>query len=120
MSTSKDSNLSRLLGQKNIARVTVNGVHCFALVDSGAEVSTIEKRFVPEADLQRLDFDLTVHTAGDNVLNYLGVAEIEVDLRPDLPCDSRQSEMVLALVVPDSSLESTVPMILGTNVISQQ
>jgi hypothetical protein len=60
----------------------VNGLQCSAFIDTGAEVTTVSKRFVQEQDIQDLDVALSVHGASGSVLPYIGVAEIEVNLSP--------------------------------------
>ena len=107
-----------MLGSKNVTNVRVNGNSCFALIDSGSEVSTIARSYVPDGDIQSLDIPLTVRAAGDHVVSYLGVAEIDVNLSPDIGDDSDKLT-VLALVVPDSNIDSSIPLILGTRVIRQ-
>ena len=114
----KGSQLSNLLGDKNVTNVMVNGKACLAIIDSGSEVSTIARSYVPDNDIQELDTQLTVHAAGGHVVTYLGVSEIDVQINPSIG-DDCDKLTVLALVVPDSNIDSTVPLILGTRVIRQ-
>ena len=96
----QDSTLSRLVGHPNVTEIIVNGNRCTALIDSGAEVSTVPESFIPVADLQSLDIDLTVNVAGNQKLTYSGMAEIDLNLRPDL--DNRDhNRTILSLVIPD-------------------
>ena len=98
--------------------VTVNVKACLTLIDSGSEVSTIARSYVPDNDIHELDTQLTVHAAGGHVVTYLGVSEIDVHINPSIgeDCDKLT---VLALVVPHSNIDSTVPLILRTRVIRQ-
>jgi len=112
----QDSTLSRLVGHPNVTEIIVNGNRCTALIDSGAEVSTVPESFIPVADLQSLDIDLTVNVAGNQKLTYSGMAEIDLNLRPDL--DNRDhNRTILALVIPDRYCDPKVPVVLGTKVI---
>ena len=47
----KDSQLSNVLGDKNVTNVTVNCISCLALIDSGSEVSTIASSYAPDNDM---------------------------------------------------------------------
>ena len=46
----------------------VNGVQCPALIDTGAEVTTVSKRLVYDHNIQDLDVALSVHGASGSVL----------------------------------------------------
>ena len=109
----EDSQLSNLLGDKNVTNVMVNSKACLALIDSGSEVSTIARSYVSDNDIQELDTQLMVHAAGGHIVTYLGVSEIDVHINPSVG-DDCDKLTVLALNVPDSNVDSTVPLILGT------
>ena len=46
----------------------VNGVQCPALIDTGAEVTTVSKWLVYDHNIQDLDVALSVHGASGSVL----------------------------------------------------
>jgi len=108
--------LSNLLGNKNITNVRVNNDSYFVLIDSGSDVSTITRSYIPDGNMQSLDIPHTVRAAGDLVVGYLRVAEIDVDLDPDVG-DANDTLTLLALILPDSSIDANVPLISGTRVI---
>jgi transposase InsO family protein len=110
--------LSRLVGRPNITEVVLNGKFCLALVDSGADISTVPESFVPASELQSLDVDLTVNVAGNTRLKYIGMAEVDINLRPNMS-DSMHSMTILALVVPDMYCDCKVPVVLGTKLIRE-
>ena len=85
----KDSQLSNLLGDKNVTNVAVSGKACLALIDSDSG-STIARSYVPDNDIQDSDTQLTVHAAGGHVVTYLGVSEIDVHINPSVgdDCDN--------------------------------
>ena len=114
--SSSDSTLSKLLGRPNITSVKVNDKLCMALIDSGAEVSTVPESMVPVSDIQVLDVDLTVNAAGNHKLPYVGIAEIELNLRPNLD-DNNHCSVILALVVPDQYCDSDFSVVIGTKLI---
>ena len=63
--------------------------------------------------MQSLDILPTVHAADDHVVSYLGVTEIYIDINNDIG-DDRNKLTVLALIVPHSNIDASVPHILGT------
>ena len=112
----RSNSVPSLIGHKNVTTVVVNGVQCPALIDTGAEVTTVSKRLVYDHNIQDLDVALSVHGASGSVLPYIGVAEIEVNLSPDFSSDNLFR--VLALVTPDDAYGSeSVPLVIGTNLI---
>ena len=114
-SSNKCSNsVPSLIGHKYVTTVVVNDVQCQALIDTGAEVTTVSKRLVNYHNIQDLDVALSVHGASGSVLPYIGVAEIKVNLSPDLSGDN----LFRALVTPDDAYGSdSVPLVIGTNLI---
>ena len=97
----------------------INGIKLRALLDTGANVSTISHgKFcetfndVPLQPLQ--EFKLNIEGAGGQILPYLGF--IEVDLT--IPKLSVEPVSCVMLVTPDTTYSQKVPVILGTNILA--
>ncbi len=57
-----------------------------------------------------------MHGAGDNIVTYLGVTELDGGLTPGISDINHQLD-VLALFVPDSKLDPRVQVVLGTRLL---
>ena len=113
--TSKANPLQSILGGPNLARVTVNGVLCTALVDTGSQVTTITRAFIDEnkdkfVEIHPLEDMLTITGAGGNVLPYEGFVEMDICLTPSGP-----TLPILALVMSGPAFCDNVPCVVGTN-----
>jgi transposase InsO family protein len=94
--------------------VLIEGVTTSALIDTGSQITTIALSLVQKIDCEMKALNnLTVHTAGGNILPYLGYVELTLELAPGLgiPMD------ILALVIDDSKCDPNVPVVIGTNVL---
>jgi transposase InsO family protein len=104
-----------LVGKANITNITLNGVNTCALIDTGSQVTTISASLAQKSgcEIKPLDVLLTVKTAGGSVLPYVGVAEVCLDLAPEvgLPVDA------LVLVINDDKCDSEYAVVVGTNVL---
>ena len=107
-----------LVGKPTEADVELNGVRCRALLDTGANVSTIAQScynnlFKSTPLLSLDDFKLDITVAGDHKLPYLGYIEAELSV----PRIGINSVSTLILVVPDTKYSSRVPILIGTNIL---
>jgi len=113
--------IEKLIGPKNESPVKVNGVSCTSLLDTGSQVSTICVDFVhshlPGVVVQPLNDLLTVEVAGGSTLSYLGFVEVDLELPGKLVGPGHKSIPALLLVVPTTNYNSSIPVLLGTNVI---
>jgi len=123
LASASDSNhrrvdvVSDLVGHTNECQITIDDTVCQALLDTGANVSTICQGSVshlfPDGVVMPLnDFSLDIECAGDNKLPHSGYVEVEVAIPgvvSPLSC--------LLLVTPDTRYGHNVPVILGTNIL---
>lgn len=90
-----------------------------ALLDTGSTVSTISENFYKEhfsdLPLHALDTILSIECADGQLLPYSGYIVVDLVLA-GIPYE--QSQECLLLVVPNSNYNSSVPLLLGTNVLS--
>ena len=118
---SKPSNfIDKLVGPANESPIKVNGVNTTALLDTGSQVSTVSlaflQKFLSGVTVKSLNQLLRVEVAGGATLSYLGYVEVELELPGRLSGPGR-SIPALLLVVPTTSYNSSIPVLLGTNVI---
>ena len=109
--------MSSLVGHLNEAKITIDDHFASALLDTGANVSTICQGFFtklyPDAVIKPLeDFKLDIKCAGDHKLPYIGYVEVDVGVPGVVDPVS-----CLLLVTYDTQYGETVPVILGTNVL---
>ena len=102
--------MARLLGVRNEAEITLEGEVCRALVDTGAQLSTINLSFVQNLGLpiHRID-RLRLQGTGGETVPFLGYVEINLGI-PEI---AAFDEDVLMLVIPDNSYNKKVPVQLG-------
>ena len=108
-----------LIGDSNTSECVVNGNRCLALVDTGAQVTTVTESFwrshLSDCPLQPLggliDGMLTVTGAGGHTVTYLdGYIEAKIGL-PGLDVDAQLCPL---LVIPE---DKDVPVLIGTNLL---
>ncbi|KAF7650305.1 hypothetical protein LDENG_00127870 [Lucifuga dentata] len=93
----------------------VNGISCKALIDSGSQVTTITDEFWcshPELSKQKLQpSNIPVEGAGSQNIPHYGILNIRLEGL------GQKYENVPAFVVPVTEYRSTIPLLVGTNVI---
>ena len=106
-----------MVGHANECMLEINNKPCTALLDTGANISTIStskyQEIFPYQPIRSLDeLKLDIEGAGGHKLPYSGYIEADI-IVPGL------LDMVscLLLVVPDTDYGKRVPIILGTNVL---
>jgi len=109
--------MSSLVGQVNEAEITIDDNLVSALLDTGANISTVSQGFFtkmyPDAIIKPLeDFKLDIKCAGDQSLPYIGYVEVDVGIPRVVDPIS-----CLLLVTYDTQYGAKVPVILGTNVL---
>ena len=74
--------ITRLVGRLNEACILIDEVECLALIDSGAQISTISLESVEQLGLQiqQLDRMLKFKTMGRGDIPYLGYVEINLKI----------------------------------------
>jgi len=109
-----------LVGSSNETEVTIEGQNAKALLDTGRCVSTISDAFyrnkLAHLDLQPITGILNIECADGQNLPYLGLVEADLSV-VGIPMDHIQH--CLFLVVPQSKYSEDVPILLGTNVLSE-
>ena len=116
MVSKKDN--SDVVGKATESTVTINGITTEALLDTGSTVSTISKEFYDQhlshTPIESLDHFLQIECADGKQLPYLGYIEANLTV-PGLPSESSSC---LFLIVPTSKYHTSVPILLGTNILS--
>ena len=104
--------MARLIGEANETKIKIDGLECLALVDSGAQLSTITGDFAKRLRLpiHPLHKMIRVKATGGGDIPYLGYVEVNLKIN-DL---WKFNEDVLMLVIKDSTYAQRVPIQLGT------
>ena len=115
--SSNTSPKCELLGPANEAEVMIGGLMCAALIDTGSMITSVSTNYFKEHlediyPLQPLD-SLMVEGAGGENLPYLGY----IDAALMVPDCMMEELGVPILVIKDTSYNSRVPVVVGTNVI---
>ena len=104
------------MGDANEAKVTVEGVECAGLIDSGSQVSTVSENFYTEKfssiPVQPLGNILKIEYAAGHHLRCAGYIEAEIEIP-----GTDVSQTSLFLVVPETDYSSSMPVLVGTNTL---
>jgi hypothetical protein len=107
------------LGSPNEVTIKVNRITVSALLDTGSTVSTVSESFylqyLANQPIQTLNHILHIECADGEEMPYLGY--ITVDLELPGTSTSNRPQHCLLLVVPDSTYNRNVPLLIGTNVL---
>ncbi|XP_071142173.1 uncharacterized protein [Mytilus edulis] len=108
----------RLCGPANEVSISINGIDTKALLDTGSSVSTISESFynMRSTPIESLTRILKIECADGLSMPYLGY--IEADLQLHGISSTRSSYPGIFLVIPDSEYNMTVPLLIGTNIMS--
>ena len=113
--------VSTLVGSANETQVRIQGILTPALIDTGSAVSTISQDFydtyLKDIPLQPVSSLLSLECADGSSLPYLGF--IACEFQAD-GITGQQEEPVecLFLVVHNTAYHSSVPVLIGTNILS--
>ena len=109
----------KLIGETTEIICTINDIDTKALVDTGSQVTSIplayfQKHF-SDHQLQDVSKILRIETVGGQTLPYEGYFVCTISI----PVTDSQSltENVPVIVVPDTTYNSSVPLLLGTNIL---
>ena len=109
--------VAQLIGCTNEASVVMDGCKVTALVDLGAQVSTISARLYEELDLeiQPLGQLLELEGTGGAAIPYLRFVEVNLQI----PGVRRYNEDVLLLAIPTMTYSERVLVMVGSKIIDK-
>ena len=115
----KKSSKCKLVGNTNEAMVTLGGVECLALIDTGSMFTNVSEGFYHAHltvyfPLLQLDKILQIEASGGHMLEYLGYIEVNIGIP-----GTKVELWVPVLVMPDTGFSKEVPVLIGTNVICE-
>ena len=97
----------------------IEGIETLALLDTGSCVSTVTDEFyrnhLSHLELHNIEEILNIECADGNNLEYLGFLEAKMEVK-GIPTEI--SHTCLFLVVPESKYGKTVPVLIGTNILT--
>lgn len=121
MSSPSTAQEPELVGSSNEVAVNINGVEATALLDTGSTVSTVSESFhhehLPTLPIYPLQNVLKIECADGELLPYLGYIIASLTA-PGTGSHSIEEQECLLLVVPDSRYNRSVPLLIGTNILS--
>ena len=110
-----------MVGPSNISTVFMENKKAFCLLDSGSQVSFMTEDFYkslnPKPSLLSIDdFQLTVRGPDGNQIPYIGYVKVLVSV----PMQSQKIDLIIPmLVIPSAKFSSSVPVLIGTNIITR-
>ena len=108
-----------LLESPNEVTVKANGIIASALLYTGSTVSTVSESFylqyLGNQHIQTLNRILHIACADGEEMPYLGYITVDFELPGTSTSDRPQHCLLLA--VPDSMYNSSVPLMIGTNIL---
>lgn len=108
-----------LVGQSNETEISISGIITTALIDTGSYVSSLSHSFylqhLQDLELKPISDILKIECADGKELPYKGYTETSLS-SVGIPGGAEQP--CLLLVVPDTSYNSRVPVLIGTNILS--
>lgn len=112
-----------LVGTPTEVSVIIEGVKTAALLDTGSTVSTVSQAFYEQhlhhIEMKPLDSILKIECADGQLLPYEGFIEAEIEFSgTGLHEKKNKLVMCIFLVVPPSPYNTTVPVLIGTNVLA--
>lgn len=109
-----------LVGNKSTANVKVNGIECNSLLDTGSQVTTVSQSFyeshLSDHTIHPVSDILEVEGANGQAVPYLGYIQLSMQFPKEF-MSSQPEVQTLALIVPDTRSNSTVPVLIGTNTL---
>ena len=111
---------SGLVGPRCEVSVSLEGVSCESIMDSGSQVTTVSECFyrnnLSHLPIHSINALLEIEGAGGQNVPYLGYIEACINFSQPIPGREEKLE-VLALIVPECSFHSRTPLLIGTNVL---
>ena len=104
-----------LVGESNVFKIKIEGKECDGLIDTGSMVTTVGEEFYRQElnniEMKSLATVLQIEGAGGQCVPYLGMIEVGMTIPGSEEMD------VPVLVVPATNFNTSVPVIVGTNVL---
>ncbi len=114
------SSIQRLVGSKCTAQVTIAGIECHCLLDTGSQVTTVPWSFyqawLTNQPIEPLNHLLEVSGANGQPVPYKGYIEIPITFPEDM-VGSEIEIVTLALIVPDFNPGKQSQVLIGTNTL---
>ena len=103
----------RLIGSANEINIKLESHACAALIDTGSMVSTVSEDLSKKLQLKLrpLSDIVNLEGAGGHTLKYSGYVEVDVPIVPGCSLEA------LFLVVPNTTYNTKVPVLVGTNIL---
>ena len=105
----------RLIGPQNIAPIKIDGEETMVLLDGGAQISSISKKWVEQAGLPIFELEnlVDILQAGGSSLDYEGYTKVTITSKkiPSL------NYTFPVLIVPYTEYHNYVPLTLGTKTL---
>lgn len=111
----KTSSSIELVGKETTSTISIEGHDITAYLDTGSQISTLNENFVQQLGLEIVPVEecLTIRSAGGHQLPYSGMVVAEL-----ASTDWQKSITVPLLVVKEDTVNRRIPLLLGTNVLS--
>lgn len=113
-----DKQRHQLVGEPVEVLVKIENIQTTALLDTGSTVSTMaaafHEKYLKNYPIQELQETFNLKCADGSILPYKGC--IEVKLQSD-GLGNEKEYTGLFLIVDDTDYHSTVPILLGTNIL---
>ena len=105
------------MGCSNEAPVIIDGQETIALIDSGAQVSSVSSQFCEELalEIQPLGWLLELEVTRGSALPYLGFVKVNFQI----PGIQHYNEDVLLLVIPTMTYSTIVTVVVGSKLIDR-
>jgi len=98
----------------------LDGTPCLALIDTGSQITTVSQQFYEEflsnLTMHSIDDILKVEGAGGQDIPLLGYVEADIAF-PEQTSGVKDPIPTIILVVPNTSFNKDVPVVIGTNCI---
>ena len=109
----------KMIGEPNECDILFENKNCKALIDTGSMVTTVSSAFVetylPKHQLHKLD-ELQLEGPSGETLPYSGYVEVDISFVSNGAF--KQVGSFPVLVVPETTYNKNVPVLIGTNVLN--
>ena len=121
MPKQQDALPNKLLGKAPETVCKINSVPIHALVDTGSQITTLAHHFYVKefshVPLQSIANLLKIESVSGDELPYFGYVLLSIEIR--INSQESLTEEIPVLIVPDTSYNFRVPLLLGTNILQK-